>query len=68
LNPADGDQNAFSISHLFSVMWSETKKSVLVLVLVLQISDVVLWNTVLPRSSSKRSWRTQQLFKYRYCL
>jgi len=27
-------------------------------------SDVVLWNTVLSRSSSWWSWRTQQLVKY----
>ena len=26
-------------------------------------SGVVLWNTILTRSSSKWSWRTQQLFK-----
>jgi len=31
-------------------------------------SGVVLWNTILSRSSSYWSWRSQQLINYRYYL
>jgi len=46
---------------------SETKKIGLGLGLPhcgLGLAGLMLWNTVLSRSSSSWSWRTQQLFKY----